>query len=191
MPSKAKDFCSTFALLRGRSKWLRGSQLYAVKARRRSSPQTDSCSATTRHKATASKKHDRLRVSSARPHGAGRVHEPARQLLDSNESSLIKDPGRGRPHVLRLRRPRLPLPGRRRHRYVHGRPGREKRITFAFLEDVKRHFGIELRFLKTRRGPLAQRGLRPNFGRAADLLQPDPSSDDLQRVQTQLEAVKG
>ena len=68
----------------------------------------------------------------------------------------------------------------------------KRRIAFAFLEDVKRRFESNYGASKHDAAPFALNAdFAPTLERQLTFYNSDPSSDDLQRVQTQLEAVKG
>ena len=68
----------------------------------------------------------------------------------------------------------------------------KRRIAFAFLEDVKRRFESNYGSSKHDAAPFALNAdFAPTLERQLTFYNSDPSSDDLQRVQTQLEAVKG
>jgi len=68
----------------------------------------------------------------------------------------------------------------------------KRRIAFAFLEDVKRRFEANYGSSKHDAAPFALNAdFAPTLERQLTFYNSDPSSDDLQRVQTQLDAVKG
>lgn len=68
----------------------------------------------------------------------------------------------------------------------------KRRIAFAFLEDVRRRFEANYGGSKHAAAPFALNAdFAPTLERQLQFYNSDPSSDDLQRVQSQLDAVKG